>query len=203
MAPFSEHRGRTRAIHFARGSHGRILASLHACPPPGGERNFVLPSLPPNKMNGRRDGIPSVSIVSQKQKQTQKARALRRRRTCPARRRCAWASARACERTCARRRLLTATVAPACVAVRSNAVSDGEQHEGADERREEETKEKRQQPFDAVAKKEPERAEQNEAKSKFPASASLGLLRVPEGHAPPRNRYIAIAITGILGGARG
>ena len=134
----------------------------------------------------------------QKQKQTQKARALRRRRTCPARRRCAWASARACERTCARRRLLTATVAPACVAVRSNAVSDGEQHEGADERREEETKEKRQQPFDAVAKKEPERAEQNEAKSKFPASASLGLLRVPEGHAPPRNRYIAIAITGIL-----
>ena len=89
-------------------------------------------------------------------------------------------------------------VIPACVAVRSNAVSDGEQHEGADERREEETKEKRHQPFDAVAKKEPECTEQNEAKSKFPASASLGLLRVPEGHAPPRNRYIAIAITGNL-----
>ena len=59
-----------------------------------------------------------------------------------------------------------------------------------------------QQRFDAVAKKEPECTEQNEAKSKFPASASLGLLRVPEGHAPPRNRYIARAITGILGGVR-
>ena len=43
---------------------------------------------------------------------------------------------------------------------------------------------------------EPECAELSEAKPKFPAFALLGLLRVPKSHAPPRNRYIASAITG-------
>ena len=94
---------------------------------------------------------------------------------------------------------LIAPVAPACVAVRSNVVSGGWQHEGepTSEREGARGGTRRKQREHGHFSKSPSGRDETQ----FPACASLGLLSVPRSHTQPRNRYIARAITGILGEA--